>query len=82
VTLAFVTGALAAGMAAAGLSTLIVWIVTVVTGSGDAWAVAPGLVVAISAAVGIATYIAERIVYRRSESRKRATGEPWAYRED
>jgi hypothetical protein len=28
------------------------------------------------------TYLAERIVYRRSLQRQRAIGEPWAYREN
>jgi hypothetical protein len=44
--------------------------------------VAPILVAAAGALVGGATYLAERIVYRRSLQRQRAIGEPWAYREN
>jgi len=36
----------------------------------------------VATVVGGATYLAERIVYRRSVERQRAIGEPWAYRED
>jgi branched-subunit amino acid ABC-type transport system permease component len=80
--LAFATGALASGLVGGGLTALVVWIATVVTGSGDPWAIAPVLVAAAAALVGGATYLAERIVYRRSMERQRAIGEPWAYRED
>lgn len=78
---AFATGALASGLVGAGLTGLLIWIATVVTGSNDPWSVAPVLVAAAGAAVGAATYLAERIVYRRSMERQRAIGEPWAYRE-
>jgi branched-subunit amino acid ABC-type transport system permease component len=67
---------------AAGLTALVVWVVTVLTRSGDAWSAAPVLVAGLAAIVAVLTYLAERIVYRRSMERKRATGEPWAYRED
>lgn len=80
--LAFATGALASGLVAAGLAGLLIWIATVLTGSNDPWSVAPILVAAVAAVVGGATYLAERIVYRRTMERQRATGEPWAYRED
>ena len=80
--LAFATGALASGLVAGGLTGLLVWIATVVTGSSDPWSVAPILVAAAGALVGGATYLAERIVYRRSMERQRAIGEPWAYREE
>lgn len=79
--LAFATGALASGLVAAGLTGLLIWIATVVTGSGDPWSVAPILVTAAAAVIGGATYLAERIVYRRSMERRRAVGEPWAFRE-
>ena len=79
--LAFATGAIASGFVAAGLTALVVWIVTVLTRSGDAWSAAPMLVAGLSAIVAVLTYLAERTVYRRSMERKRATGEPWAYRE-
>ena len=79
--LAFATGALASGLVGGGLTGLLVWVVTVVTGSSDPWSVAPILVAAAGAVVGGATYLAERIVYRRSMERRRAIGEPWAYRE-
>ena len=80
--LAFATGALASGLVAGGLTALVIWIATVVTGSSDPWAVAPILVAAAGAVVGGATYLAERIVYRRSVERQRSMGEPWAYREE
>ena len=80
--LAFATGAIASGFVAAGLTALVVWIVTVVTRSEEAWGAAPVLVAGLAAVVALLTYLAERIVYRRSMERKRAIGEPWAYRED
>lgn len=79
--LAFATGALASALVAGGLTGLVIWIVTVVIGSPDPWSVALILVAAAAALVGGATYLAERIVYRRSMERQRAIGEPWAYRE-
>jgi hypothetical protein len=82
VNLAFVTGAIASGFAAAGLTAVAIWIITVLTGSDDPWTVAPALVAGIAAAVAILTYVAERFIHRRSLARKRAVGEPWAYRED
>jgi hypothetical protein len=81
VTLAFLTGALASAVMAAGLSALLIWIGTVVTGSTDAWAWAPWVVAAIALLVAVGTYLAEGIAYRRTLARMRATGEPWAYRE-
>ena len=80
--LAFLTGALAAGFAGAALSALIIWIVTVVSGSTAPWRSAPLIVALAAAALAIATYAAERFIYRRTQERKRATGEPWAYRDD
>jgi hypothetical protein len=80
--LAFATGALASGLVGGGLAGLVIWIVTLVTGSSDPWSVAPILVAAVAAMVGGATYLAERAVYRRSMERQRAVGEPWAYRGD
>jgi hypothetical protein len=79
---AFVTGALAAGVTGAALSALVIWVLTVLTGSEEPWRAAPLLVAAAAGAFAILTYLAERVVYRRSMERKRAIGEPWAYRED
>ena len=79
--LAFFTGAVASGFAAAGLTALIVWIVTVVTGSSDPWSIAPALVAGVSAIIGVLTYLAERFIHQRTLEWKRATGEPWAYRD-
>lgn len=79
--LAFLTGAVASGFAAAGLTTFAVWIATVVSGSADPWSIAPWLVALVAAVVAVATYLAEGIVHRRSLSRMRSTGEPWAYRD-
>lgn len=80
-TLAYLTGAVASGFTAAGLTTLLVWIATVLSGSSDPWAIAPWLVSGAAALVAIGTYFAEGIVHRRTLERKRSTGEPWAYRE-
>jgi hypothetical protein len=79
--LAFVTGALATGFTAAGMTAIVIWIASVVTGSGAPWDVAPWLVPLVSAIVAAATYLAEAILHRRSMARMRSTGEPWAYRE-
>lgn len=79
---AFLTGALASGVAGAGLTALAIWVLTVVTGSTEPWRAAPLAVALFGGAVAVATYLAERFVYRRSMEPKRATGEPWAYRED
>jgi len=79
--LAFVTGAVASGFTAAGLTALLIWISTVVSGSTDPWSIAPWLVSAVATLVAVATYIAEGIAHRRTLQRKRSTGEPWAYRD-
>jgi hypothetical protein len=79
---AFVTGALASGFAGAALSALVIWVLTVLTGSADPWRVAPLVVALVAGLFAVLTYVAERFLYRRSQERKRATGEPWAYRED
>ena len=80
--LAFLTGALASGVAAGGLTAALVWLSTVFTGSDGAWGVAPYLIAAVAVAFAGATYAAERIARTRDLQRQRATGEPWAYRED
>ena len=79
-TLAFLTGAVASGFTAAGLTGLLIWIATVLSGSSDPWSVAPWLVSVVAALVAIGTFAAEKIAYRRTMSRMNATGEPWAYR--
>jgi uncharacterized membrane-anchored protein len=81
VNLAFATGAIAAALAAAGLAALLVWIATVLTGSSDPWSVALWLLPLVAVAIGAATFFAERYLFERESARKRATGEPWAYRE-
>ena len=78
--LAFATGAIAAGFTAAGLTALLIWIATVLSGSSEPWSIAPWIVSLAAAVIGVGTYLAERVVYRRSLARMRATGEPWAYR--
>lgn len=80
--LAFVTAAMAAAFAGAALTTLVIGVVTLLIGSGDPWRLAPLAVALAAAAFGVLTYVAERVIHRRSLERKRATGEPWAYRED
>ena len=78
---AFLTGALAGGIAAVALVALAVWLVTVVTDSTDAWAAAPWLMIGFAVLIAAGTYLAERIIHRRTMARMRAVGEPWAYRE-
>ena len=78
--LAFLTGALAAGLAAGGLTAALVWLSTVLTGSEGAWTVAPYLILMVALAFAAATYAAEHIARARDLQRRRATGEPWAYR--
>jgi uncharacterized membrane-anchored protein len=79
--LAFATGALASALAAAGLTALVVWIATVLSGSSDPWSVAPWLIPLVAVVIGAATFVAERYLRERELSRKRASGEPWAFRE-
>ena len=81
-TLAFLTGAVASGFTAAGMSALLIWIVTVISGSSDPWAWAPWAVALVAIVFATGTYFAEWIAHRQSLARKRAHGEPWAYRED
>ncbi|MGQ0607687.1 MAG: hypothetical protein ACT4OQ_04390 [Chloroflexota bacterium] len=79
--LAFLTGAVASGFSAAGLTALLIWIATVVSGSTDPWSLAPWLVSVVATVVAIGTYVAEGIAHRRTLERMRSTGEPWAYRD-
>lgn len=79
--LAYLTGALASAFSAAGLATLVIWIVTVLAGSSGPWSLAPGIVAGVAALFGSATYLAEGIAHRRSLARKRSLGEPWAFRD-
>jgi hypothetical protein len=82
VSAAFLTGALASGLTGAALTALVIWVLTVITGSEDPWRSAPLAVALVGGAFALLTYAAERFIYRRSQERKRATGEPWAYREE
>ncbi len=79
--LAFITGALSAAFAAAALAAFAIWVVTVLVGSSRPWSVAPLVVGLVAVAFGLATYLAERIAHRRTMARRRAVGEPWAFRE-
>lgn len=79
--LAFLTGALASGVSAAGLAMLVVWLVTLVTGSSEPWSLAPAVAAAVAAVVGVATYVAEGVAHRRTLQRRRSLGEPWAFRD-
>lgn len=79
---AFATGALASGFAVSALATLVIWVITLLSGSDAAWEPAIWLVPALGAVAAVATYVAEVLVERATQARKRATGEPWAYRED
>jgi hypothetical protein len=82
VRLAFLTGAVASGFTVAGLTTLLVWIATVLAGSSEPWGIAPWLVTAVATLIAIATYVAEGFAYRRTLAQMRSVGEPWAYRQD
>ncbi|MEA2650989.1 MAG: hypothetical protein QOI85_710 [Chloroflexota bacterium] len=79
--LAFLTGAVASGFTAAGLTALLIWVATVLAGSSDPWSIAPWLVTLAAALVAVGTYMAEGIAHRKTLARMRSTGEPWAYRE-
>ena len=79
--LAFLTGAVATGFTAAGLTTLLLWIATVLAGSSEPWTFAPWLVTGVAAVIAIATYVAEGIAHRRTLALMRSVGEPWAYRQ-
>ena len=81
VNLAFAHRRACVGLAAAGLTALLVWVVTVVTGSSDPWSVGPWLIPGAAAVIGGATFLAERYLHQPNVRRKRSTGEPWAYRE-
>lgn len=78
---AFLTGALACGFAVAGLTTLVIWVITVLSGSAEPWSVAPFLVTGLALLAVVAAYAAETWAERATRARQRATGEPWAYRE-
>lgn len=78
---AFITGALASAVAGVALVTVLLWVITVVSGSPAAWSLAPWLVLGAAVVFALGTFVAERFAYRRSLARMRATGEPWAYRE-
>ena len=78
--LAFLTGALAAGLAASGLTALVVWVITVVSGASELWGVGGWAIAALGLLVAGLTYVAERIARERTYARQRASGEPWAYR--
>ena len=80
--LAFLTGALASGVATAALTAAFVWLVTVATGSEAAWGAAPYIIAVVALGFAGATYAAERIARARDLQRRRATGEPWAFRGD
>lgn len=79
--LAFLTGALAAAFAAAALTAFAVWIATVILRSPAPWSVGPLLIGLVAVIFGVATYLAERIAYRRTRELMRSAGEPWAFRE-
>jgi len=74
VTLAFLTGAVASGFTAAGMSALLIWIVTVISGSSDPWSWAPWVVAFVAILFAAGTYFAEWITHRRSLARKRSHG--------
>ena len=80
--LAFLTGALASGLAAGGLAAALVWLTTLLTGSEGLRGVAPYLIVMVALGFAAATYAAERVARARDLQRQRSTGEPWAHRKE
>jgi Na+/melibiose symporter-like transporter len=78
--LAFLTGALAAGVAGALIAALVIWVVTVITATSGAWGLAGWVIAIIGLVVGGGTYLAEHEAHARTMARMRGTGEPWAYR--
>ncbi|MEO5985993.1 MAG: hypothetical protein ABIW50_02740 [Candidatus Limnocylindria bacterium] len=79
--MAFLTAALASGFSAAVLTTVVVWVVSVVTGSAGPWTAAPWLIVATTTIITATTYLAEVLAYGRTMLRQRSLGEPWAFRD-
>jgi hypothetical protein len=81
VRLAFGTGALATGVAAAVVTGLLIWVAGLLLGWPDPWG--PGIWIVGLAGIGgaVAAYLAEWIAYRRTLAEMRSIGEPWAYRD-
>jgi cell division protein FtsW (lipid II flippase) len=78
--LAFLTGALAAGLGTSALTALVVWVVTVISGSPDLWVIGGWVIAGLGLLVAGLTYVAERFAREQTYARQRASGEPWAYR--
>ena len=79
-TLAFVTGAVAAGAGFAALTALGLWIASLVLGhDGPIQAMGIALPL-VGIGGGLLTYVDEVLVYRAEKRRDVSSGEPWAYR--
>jgi hypothetical protein len=79
-SLAFITGAVAAGVAFAALTALGLWVASLVLGHDgpiEAMAVAVPIV---GTGAALLTYVDEVIVYRAEKRSDQSRGEPWAYR--
>jgi ABC-type protease/lipase transport system fused ATPase/permease subunit len=76
---AFLTGALATAIVAAGFSALVLWIVAVLFSGGVLHPFAPLMAVTVGLVVGVVVLLAERIAHRRTRQAW-TLGEPWAYR--
>ncbi|HEX2884104.1 MAG TPA: hypothetical protein VHQ42_05965 [Candidatus Limnocylindria bacterium] len=79
--MAFGTGALATGVAAVVVSGLLVWVAGLLLGWSDPWPAGIWVVGLAGIGAAVAAYVAEWIAYRRTLTRMRSIGEPWAYRE-
>ena len=76
---AFLTGALASALVAAGFSAVVLWIVAVLFSGGVLHQLAPLMSVIVGLVVGVVVLVAERIAHRRTRQAW-TLGEPWAYR--
>jgi hypothetical protein len=79
-TLAFVTGAVAAGVAVAALTALGLWVASLVLGHDGPIEAMPVAVPLVGVGAGLLTYVDEVIAWQAEKRRSRSVGEPWAYR--
>lgn len=76
---AFLTGALASALVAAGMSAVVLWVLAVLFSGGVLHDLAPLMAVTVGVVVGLVVLAAERIAHRRTRQAW-TLGEPWAYR--
>ncbi len=76
---AFATGALASGLAAAGLTGIVLWTLGLVTAGGQPFELTPAVMAIVGFLVAVVVLTAQRIAHRRTRAAW-SFGEPWAYR--